>query len=936
MPLAPSLKRLDFHAPRSSRASGLVRVDSADDAARADEGAVVREVAAAFDGAIDYVYFRRFDDGRASQAMALVIDNADERIPREDLAQLHRRLWWSGVAPLLYVGWPTAVDVLAGGRAPDFWVDDREKYNPWAHLELAGEVTTALRDIDRLSALRLADGSFWEDPDNAGVLSHKESAAGRLVRAIVQIDAELEGSTNPGLRRLLLFTILIKYLDDRRVFPKGWFARFSRGAVCFYDVLAAGDPAALGRLLSALHTRFNGDVFASAETVAELSSRQIRRLADLVEGRTDGPQRLLWAQYSFEHLPVEVVSNIYERFVGGSTAVYTPPFVASFMLDRVLPFGKIDGTETVLDPACGSGVFLVGAFRRLIAAWRARHDWRRPDVATLKGILRHSIFGVEVDPFAAELTVFSLYLALCDALKPDVIWRELRFDRLSDENITTRDFFSGQPRRVDVVVGNPPFASLSPAAEAYERAARGSRGTLPDKQIAYLFLEHSLQHLTPRGRACLLQPHGLIYNRNVAPFRAHLLRSHTIDEVLDFASIRGLYEGADPKTVAIVGRPMPPTDDGATVHMVLRRTTAAQQQVALEIDHYDRHRCPQGKIAEGWWRANLLGGGRLGSIADRFAQMQSLADFVGKQEGWSYGEGYIAANGSERAPFLTGQRFLPTSALTEGGIEHGALELVEETRFLRPRRASLYEAPLVVIREHASLPMDFVPDGHLAFRHTIVGIAAPVADRERLWGVYQRLLKRRRQYQFLCMLRGSRALLTRATAIGKSDIDDLPFPDDEAELELSVWETILEDDVLDYMTEYVRLGQDSEVMSRAASDREVAAYAATFKQMLGTVYPNLEVAGCARLGSVSCQAFRFVSLDGGAPEMGSPETSLVQKLRDILVSRKASQLSTVRILRYYDENMLIIAKPDRLRYWLRSTAIRDADETLVDLIAQGY
>jgi hypothetical protein len=42
------------------------------------------------------------------------------------------------------------------------------------------------------------------------------------------------------------------------------------------------------------------------------------------------------------------------------------------------------------------------------------------------------------------------------------------------------------------------------------------------------------------------------------------------------------------------------------------------------------------------------------------------------------------------------------------------------------------------------------------------------------------------------------------------------------------------------------------------------------------------------------------------------------------------------VLRYYDQNVVLVVKPDRLRYWIRSTAIRDADETLLDLKKQGF
>ena len=163
--------------------------------------------------------------------------------------------------------------------------------------------------------------------------------------------------------------------------------------------------------------------------------------ASLVDAKTLKSQRDLWELFSFEHLPVEVISHLYQRFVDGSTAVYTPPFLAALLLDFAMPYEKLTGKERILDPACGSGVFLVGAFRRLINVWRSKHNWKRPDVETLKSILKQQIFGVEMDAGAVDLTAFSLALAVCDSLHPNVIWNELRFDRLRDKNLLEGDFF---------------------------------------------------------------------------------------------------------------------------------------------------------------------------------------------------------------------------------------------------------------------------------------------------------------------------------------------------------------------------------------------------------------------------------------------------------------------------------------------------------------
>ena len=59
-------------------------------------------------------------------------------------------------------------------------------------------------------------------------------------------------------------------------------------------------------------------------------------------------------------------------------------------------------------------------------------------------------------------------------------------------------------------------------------------------------------------------------------------------------------------------------------------------------------------------------------------------------------------------------------------------------------------------------------------------------------------------------------------------------------------------------------------------------------------------------------------------------------LDKLLHEQRGTTLYVTRIARIYDGNFVFLLKPDRLRYWLRSVALRDADETLSDLRAQGF
>ena len=82
----------------------------------------------------------------------------------------------------------------------------------------------------------------------------------------------------------------------------------------------------------------------------------------------------LWPQYAFDVIPLEFISSIYETFVtkraSGDGIYYTPSYLVDFVLDRVLPWDGTDWDLKVIDPACGSGIFLVKAFQRLVHRWK--------------------------------------------------------------------------------------------------------------------------------------------------------------------------------------------------------------------------------------------------------------------------------------------------------------------------------------------------------------------------------------------------------------------------------------------------------------------------------------------------------------------------------------------------------------------------------------
>ena len=114
-----ALQSVDLARPGGELVAGLVSVHEPRAALRPDEGAIIRDASAFSE--VDFVFFRRFTDGRSSQPAAFVIDNSEERLSEQELARIHNELWLHGAAPLMYVAWPTRIDILSCARGPDFW-----------------------------------------------------------------------------------------------------------------------------------------------------------------------------------------------------------------------------------------------------------------------------------------------------------------------------------------------------------------------------------------------------------------------------------------------------------------------------------------------------------------------------------------------------------------------------------------------------------------------------------------------------------------------------------------------------------------------------------------------------------------------------------------------------------------------------------------------
>lgn len=933
---------------RGAVVGGVVSVDDYNKTKLHPETVVIMEKAKHYDA--NAVFFEAPRDGKPPVAQAFIY-HSDGPTQDPDFAIRHRQLWsWGGV-PLVYRVTTGLVQLFRCAHRPDFEKNAEIVFKPFRTLELA----TSIANDPWWDAERLRNGTLWDDPEVCkNLLSSQQAAQKTLISAVKELYQELNDKgilPKPLRRRLLILSILIAYLEARKVFEDDFFARFLSGAERFFEVL--GDGSALVRLLDHLEERFNGHVFVLSDQDRKtlINNNRLGQFARLVEGRQEpGGQRTLWQRYSFADLPIELISHIYQLFVTDkSVAVYTPHFLVRLMLSEVLSWERLDrlenNDEVILDGACGSGIFLVEAYKRLVLHWRYRNNWKRPKQRVLKKLLNTRLRGIDLEEGAVELTAFSLCLALCDALEPEAIRKSVKlFPLLKEKTIHSGCFFEAQEQKtvkkhIGVIVGNPPFASrlnTEGAKRAYDRYET-EYNTLPDKQVAYLFLHESMEMLAPGGVLSMLQQHNFLYNQKSIDFRRNFFIRWDVREILDFISIRGIFRGgnADPKVVVIVAEAQPSPKGRQILHATFRRSGRAKAQQGFDIDYYDMHWLPRELVLadDGVWRSDLLGGGRVLGFMQRLRKYRTVEELA-NESGWEIGEGWTVGSkrNSRPASHVIGKQYVSAEELRDRELHASAFDKVTERCLERPRRPEIYTPPLLLIHKHEDLYFGTWNKSYLTYPHTILGISAASGDHENLGKLAQWLVTQKGVLQAAIASSGTAALASKATAMLSDDILQLPCPKDW-NLDVSAHEQIIVKDIVDYYRDLVRLGEDSRAMKESGAP-VLPAFNDVFASRISGVYKKNKLRALTSHSwpGMICQPYVFG--EGNVDWSGADQ--LKSKLDVLLREERASGLSVTRIARLYDGRCIYLLKPARLRYWLRSVALRDADETLADLAEQGF
>lgn len=360
--------------------------------------------------------------------------------------------------------------------------------------------------------------------------------------------------------------------------------------------------------------------------------------------------------YEFSVLSVEILGSAYEQFLGKTITIdkahrakieekpevrkaggvyYTPQYVVDYIVKNTV--GKLIENKTpkeiskikIVDPACGSGSFLIGAYQYLL-------DWHKnyytdngkiskgnkgnpltPEgnltTAEKKRILLNNIFGVDIDVNAVEVTKLSLLLKCMEGETSASISHQMKMfnERVLptlDENIKSGnslvdiDFYAtqldfGDEKKIkpfnwqkgfpevfkqggfDVVIGNPPYLKLTANnTEAeylsyYQKTFRSYSGG-SSKNLFQLFLER-VANISPQIFSFIV-PEALLTSDSNGKIREILLQNFNLNSIVTFDHF--VFDDATIGTTIIVGE-----KNSKEKTKIVKIDTAQQQSIVQEI-----------------------------------------------------------------------------------------------------------------------------------------------------------------------------------------------------------------------------------------------------------------------------------------------------------------------------------------------------------------
>jgi len=966
--------------------------------------------------------------------IALVCDFPAE-VSEETLKKTYRLAWSFSRTPSLITTEPHRLRIWTCYEEPPKEDDiikpvinvSKQEIESFNQLSLSGQAAETLR----LHWADLVSGEFFQEHSQR--FQRSQAADQMLLKNLKSVRKKLQQNQldDETIHDLLARIIFITFLFDRQdsegnpalntnlldyLYNNNQLStRYSRLA----DILK--NHRDTYKFFRWLNGKFNGDLFpgkgaTEEEREAEWQTEEqkvkqthLDILAYFVSGHVDieTGQVSLWPYYHFHVIPLDFISSIYEEFVSkepGTGIHYTPEHIVDFVLDGVLPWDSEEWDMKILDPACGSGIFLVKAFQRLIYRWEKAKKIIHP--SDLKNLLENNLFGVDVDAQAVRVASFSLYLTMLDKVEPQYYWEnEFRFPRLRDRQLVAADFFEENKEgfrsvqdasKYDLVIGNAPWGknTITPAAKSWARDV----WTITYGNIGPLFLPKAAALTKFGGQVAMMQPAlALIFNQvgTAQTFRARLFSEFKMEEIVNLSALRfGLFKDAISPACIITMSVTPP--DGEPVTYICPKpvmTNGDDYHIVIEPQDINTI-YPQEAITDPLvWTALMWGGRRDLSLVRRLNQELSIKKL--KERGIAKTrQGVTKGNRKKLQNNLVDKRILISSEFLDISLLYLNAQIlpINNNPYIDSGTSlsslSAFQLPQMIVKKSwqkksgrfRSVIID--PDStnqgiicsesyvsiHITEEYVSQLNASCLAYNSKL-AVYYLLLSSGRFASYIPEVSVDDLLRVPIPKLSVGELPNLKTLDDIDEcirqaFEFKDSEWVLINDLFNYTLPDFKGDSDSPGRQRTIhrdnsqsqnnTEPELTAYCEYFLRVIKAGFGQ-DKQVCATIFQEITNTFlpvRLVAIYLNRPDchgvyiqtIDSPNLmEHLENLNKLYMKRGSIEDGGIfyqRVARIYDSVQLdglniptiYLIKPDKIRYWTRSMALRDADEVAADIM----
>lgn len=696
----------------------------------------------------------------------------------EEARTIHRNLWNLGNAPFLIVLLPNQIRIYTGF---DY---DQQNQNKGLIDTVESNITEIRAKLDYLFAESIDSGKLWQT--QAQNLIPERRVDVHLLNNLEKLGKRLEreGIDLSVAHALIGKYVYIRYLWDRGILSNQW---LEENNIILDTVLSRNATLeGLRQLTEALENRFNGDIFPLPLQGENAPKDEIVSLVASVFKGDDpisGQLHLDFDIYDFSYIPVETLSSIYEQFLHAQGkglkvgAVYTPEPVADYLLSELNYTKPLKKGMKILDPCCGSGIFLVLAYRRLIEIELAKSQNKKLQPKELQEILLESLYGVERNADACYVAEFSLILTMLNYIEPPDLHRnkDFQFPLLHNIRIFECDFFDNDSQffkinnKFDWIVGNPPWIELKPDTKDEELARAWIKNNSVEQpatgnRVCEAFSWRVTALLNPEGYAGLLIHANSLFNHESEKYRKKFFQQHKVIRITNFSNLAYVLfggRGEEPAATVVYSQAKPDEEKPPIIHyapfvinQLSNRPWRANKKNStwiITINENEVQTVLPDEAESGEaivWKLALWGSYRDKRAIHRLRRLFSinLGELI-KEKAWSLHQGLQLRNGStlnsksrdklEKVSYLEGRNYLDANLMIKSKlhftISENALQVIPpEMCFIRKQggKAGLYiaEAPHLILN-----PAYFIySDQYFIIPHPQVGISASEKDADYL------------------------------------------------------------------------------------------------------------------------------------------------------------------------------------------------------------